>query len=263
MSRAFAHLRVEMRASVLWVLIDRPTARNALSRATLSELATAFGDAADREDVKAAVVTGAGSDAFAAGGDLKELASCRTAEDAGELFDLASTALDTIRRFPGLTVAAINGWALGGGAELALACDYRVAASGASLGYIQSRLGISSGFGGGGDLTRLVGGTAAMRLALTADILTAEQAQEQGLVDAVAGGGETLDRCVERFLAPMLTKPPQVVRAFKSIALAATDVPANHRARAAERAAFVDTWTHDDHWAAVAATARQRAGKAG
>jgi len=246
----YRNLLVEIREEVLWVTIDRPHARNALSRETLDEIGRAMRIHADA-DIKAAVITGAGSDAFAAGGDLKELSAVRTEEDVGAFFDESSRAVDEVRNFPIPTVAALNGVALGGGAELAMACDFRVAAPTASLGFIQARLNISCGFGGGQDLIRLLGPAAGMAEGLRAETLSAVQSLERGLVDQVAIDGESLDQCVLRFLQPILRQKPQVIRAYKAFASAARQALDPSQKRALEREWFVRTWTHDDHWAAV------------
>lgn len=253
---AYRNLLVEIRDEVLWVRINRPNSRNALSRETLAEIGRAFAAHAEAS-IKAAVITGAGSDAFAAGGDLKELAAVRTAEQVGEFFDESSRAVDEVRRFPWPTVAALNGMAIGGGAELAVACDFRVAVPTASLGFIQARLNISCGFGGGQDLVRLLGPAAAMAEGLRAETLTAAQAHEHGLIDEVATDGESLEQCVDRFLRPMLRQKPQVIRAYKAFAQAAREGLAPQQRRALEREWFVRTWTHDDHWTAVDAITRK------
>jgi enoyl-CoA hydratase len=246
----FQNLLVEVREDVLWVRINRPHARNALSRETLGEIGRVF-RAHAAAAIKAAVITGEGSDAFAAGGDLKELSLLRTEEDVGAFFDESSRAVDEVRRFPLPTVAALNGMALGGGAELAVACDFRVAVPTASLGFIQARLNISCGFGGGQDLIRLLGPAAGMAEGLRAETLSAAQALERGLVDQVASDGESLDQCVLRFLQPILRQKPQVIRAYKAFASAARQALDPAQRRALEREWFVRTWTHDDHWAAV------------
>jgi enoyl-CoA hydratase len=252
----YRNLLVDVRSSVLWVRINRPHARNALSRQTLGEIGRAMRTHADL-DVKAAVITGEGGDAFAAGGDLKELGVVRTAEEAAAFFDESSRALDEIRRFPLPTVAALNGMALGGGAELAVACDYRIAAPTASLGFIQARLNICCGFGGAQDLIRLLGSAAGMAQGLRAETLSAAQAFELGLVDQVAAPDETLEQCVLQFLQPMLRQQTQVIRAYKAFATAASQGLDAAERRALERDWFVRTWIHDDHWAAVDAITKR------
>lgn len=248
-----ANLQLDDQGDLFWIRINRPESRNALSLGTLLELGEACRALHSRPALKALVITGSGAQAFAAGGDVKELTALRTAEQISGFFDQASTALDAVRNAPFITVAALNGLALGGGAELALACDYRVAVPTAKIGYIQARLNISPGFGGGTDLVRFMGPAAAMSHGLGAEILDAAAALERGLVDAVAAADESLETLVRRYLEPMLRQKPQVIRAYKAIA-------AGHHAQASatlirqiEKEQFVQTWTHPDHWEAVEA----------
>ncbi|MCD6682037.1 MAG: enoyl-CoA hydratase/isomerase family protein [Burkholderiaceae bacterium] len=246
----YRHLRVERRDAVLHVTIDRPEQRNPLSTEVLGELRRAFTESADDLALQAAVVTGAGEKSFAAGGDLKEFDKLRGKDDAERLWAHANEALRAVREFPLPVIAALNGVALGGGAELAVACDFRVAARHAAIGFVQGRLNICTGFGGGADLVALVGGHRALSILIRAETMPAEQARAAGLVDEVAAEGETLDACVERFLQPIRVHAPQVLRAFKAIAsgdrLALTRAQREQR----EREALVATWVHPDHWQA-------------
>lgn len=255
---SYENLIVEPRDQILWLRINRPAVRNALSRATLAELGRACAEHASEPELKALVLTGEGTESFAAGGDLNEFSQIRTAEQTGQLFDLASSALDAVRRFPVPVIAAVNGWALGGGAELALACDFRVAAPHASIGYIHSRLNIACGFGGGADLMRLLGYSQAMLHGLTAKPLSAHEAHRIGLIDMVAEEGEKLENCVARFIEPLLRQSSQVIRAYKAMASAARQgLPPDER-RAIERDWFIRTWTHGDHWSAVEAAMKKQ-----
>ncbi|HYX89937.1 MAG TPA: enoyl-CoA hydratase/isomerase family protein [Myxococcaceae bacterium] len=249
--KPYAHVRVLREDGLLWVRICRPQASNALSRLTLGELGTAFAAHAEEPALKAAVLIGAGDKAFVAGGDLKDFSQIRSVDEAGALFDAASTALDQVRRFPVPVVAALNGVAVGGGAELALACDFRVAVSTASIGYVQARLAITSGFGGGADLMQLLGPSRALRHMFLAQPLEAAQARAWGLVDEITGDGEPLEACVRRFLDPMLRHPPQVIRAYKALAIALREGASRDELRRIEREGFIATWTHPDHWGAV------------
>jgi enoyl-CoA hydratase len=245
------HLQVEVADGILRVRINRPEKRNPLGRAVLGELGRVFSERAADPSLRAVVLTGAGDKSFAAGGDLKEFAAFRSEEDADALFRHANDAFAAIRQFPVPVVAALNGTALGGGAELAIACDFRVAAAHASIGFVQGRLNISTGFGGGTDLVQLVGARVALSLLIGAQILDAAQAQRIGLVDAVAGESQSLDECVERFLQPMRAQVPQVLRAFKAVALGGRQGAPRAEREQQERTAFVRTWTHPDHWAAA------------
>lgn len=236
-----ADLSISRERDVLRVRLERPEKRNALSRSLLAEIGATFADHAADPALKAAVLTGAGERAFAAGGDLRELAAVRGEAEAMALFRDARAALDEVRAFPLPVVAALNGVALGGGAELALACDFRVAAAHAQVGFVQARLNISTGFGGGADLMRLLGPSRGLLAALRAEVLDARAAQALGLVDEVAAAGESLEDCLERFLAPLRARAPQVIRAYKAMAISPD----------AEMEGFVRTWTHPDHWAAA------------
>lgn len=240
-------LITEIRDRVLYVLIDRAEKRNALSRSLLADIRRTFVDHAGDPDLIAAVVTGAGERCFAAGGDLRDLHELRAAEDGRDMAQDARDALDAIRDFPVSVVAALNGDALGGGAELAASCDFRVAASHARIGFIQGRLAISTAWGGGIDLCRIVGPQKALRLLTTARIVTASEAEAFGLFDAVADEGQTLHSAVETFLEPARSLAPQVHRAFKALVRATFDRGA---AEAVELARFADCWGHQDHWTA-------------
>ena len=251
MTRAFELLQADCANGVLTVCIDRPAVRNALSLAVLRELARAFDATKLPADLKVAVLTGAGTDAFASGGDLKELNLVRTKAQVASVFGQATAAIDGIRDCPVPVVAALNGVALGGGAELALACDFRVAAPHATIGYIQPSLNITSGFGGGADLMRVLGPSRGLLHALRARPVDARSALAAGLVDEVAEPGETLANCVERFIEPMLRLTPNVIRAFKAMAIAERRGAPMEQRRALEKQWFLTTWTHDDHWEAV------------
>jgi enoyl-CoA hydratase len=258
MTTAYRNITAEIRDEVLWLRVNRRESRNALSRATLGELAAACAHDGNRNAVKAAVLTGDGDEAFAAGGDLKELSALRSEDEVAEFFDFASRSLDQIRTFPVPVVAALNGWALGGGAELALACDFRIAARHAAIGYIHGRLSICCGFGGGADLMRLLGASSALLHGLTAEPVNAPQALALGLVDRVAAEGESIEACVWQFLAPILRQEPQVIRAYKAMAIAERQGLGLDARRAIERDGFSRTWTHEDHWSSVEKFERSR-----
>lgn len=245
------HLRITLAEGRLDVVIDRPHARNALSIAALEEIAAVFTEYAADERVKVAVITGAGDKAFAAGGDLKELSTRRSAEDAAALFDLGSRATGAVRRFPGPVVAALNGVALGGAAELAVSCDFRLAARHATIGFVQGQLALTTGFGGIASLQDLVGVRRALLMLLSGTILPAEEAREAGLVDAVAGEGEVLEDLVARFTEPMLKRPAALLRDMKAVALAGEDAGARAAVAKVERERFIRAWVSEEHWAAA------------
>lgn len=248
-------LLCERADGVLRVTLNRPEKRNALSRTLLAQLRDAFLAARGDETLRLAILTGAADKSFAAGGDLRDLSSVRTEDEALAMSRDAREALDAIRFFPVPVIAALNGDSLGGGAELAAACDFRVAAGHARIGFVQGRLAISTAWGGGVDLMTILGPTKALRLLATAQILAAREALEIGLVDAIAGEGALagldLDAATDAFAAPMLKQAPQVLRAFKALANAARSGEGRAGLEAIENARFARTWIHDDHWAAA------------
>ena len=173
----------------------------------------------------------------------------RDEQATNSMADEARLALDTIRRAPVPVIAVLNGDAIGGGAELALACDLRLQASTARIGFIQARLAITSAWGGGADLFRLVGGARATRMMSRCELVDAQQALAWGLADAIlddgASGGD-----LRSFLEPMLAVAPQVMRGIKAQAIAWRFDSSSDTARAVERQHLVKTWLHEDHWAA-------------
>jgi len=247
------HLTVTRSADVVGITIARAAKRNALSRAVLAELRQAFDGLAADETIKAAVLTGAGDKAFAAGGDLKELESVREPQAAAAFSLEAKAALQAVRDFPAPVVAALNGDALGGGAELALACDLRAMAPHARLGFLQAKLAVTTGWGGGYDLIKRVGPAAALRLLSRAEVLGAGEAKTLGLADAVG----PIEAAVDGLLAPMLDHSAHVLRGFKAIAIA-HDRQVRAAVDAAETEVFTRAWVHADHWAASAKALKSR-----
>lgn len=252
---SMGELLCERSNGVLRVMLNRPEKRNALSRTLLAELREAFLVASGDKTLRLAILTGAGNKSFAAGGDLRDLSSVRTEEEARTMSFDARAALDVIRTFPVPVIAALNGDALGGGAELAAACDFRVAAGHARIGFVQGRLAISTAWGGGVDLMTLLGPTKALRLLTTAQILSAREALDIGLIDAIVGDGAPdgfdLDAATRAFAAPMLERAPQVLRAFKALAIATRNGEGRVGLNSIENMCFSSTWIHDDHWAAA------------
>jgi len=238
---------VETRERILYVTLNRPEKRNALSRSLLGEIRSAFETHAADQTLAAAVLRAAGDKSFAAGGDLGDLDGLRSEQDGRDMALLARGALDSVRRFPVPVIAALNGDALGGGAELSVSCDFRVASPLARIGFIQGRLAISTAWGGGIDLFELLGRRPALRLLCTGDILDAQRAHAIGLIDALADAPGSLDAAVETFVAPMRAISPQAQRGFKALSRATRD---RTRAEQVELDWFAASWAHADHWAA-------------
>ncbi|PMR75472.1 enoyl-CoA hydratase/isomerase family protein [Billgrantia endophytica] len=243
------HLVVESDGPLLRVTINRLEKRNALSRAVLNEIATTFTEHAGNPQIKAVVLTGAGDKSFAAGGDLHDLANVRTEAEALAMSREARRSLTSVAQFPVPVIAALNGDALGGGAELAVACDFIVAASTSRIGFIQGKLNISTAWGGGIRLRQRIGMTQALRLLSRAELLGASDAERIGLVDCTAAPDQSLDACVHEFCHPILQQAPQVLRAFKALTTAHDKDTSVDVLKDIETRHFVSTWIHDDHWA--------------
>jgi enoyl-CoA hydratase len=241
----------ERQGAVLRVTLNRPDKHNALSRAVLERLRGVFAQQAADDQLKVAVLTGAGEVSFAAGGDLRDLAKVRTTDETRAMSEQARAALDAVREFPVPVVAALNGDARGGAAELAVACDFRVAAAHARIGFIQGRLNISTAWGGGTDLMRLLGATRALDVLSRSEMLPPERALAMGLIDAVATDDRDLETSIQVFIRPFLKQAPQVLRAFKALASAARAGAPRQDLYQLETTHLMRTWVHDDHWAAA------------
>lgn len=246
-----ALVTAERRGAFLHVIIDRPEKRNALSRDTLAALKQAFDAHVDDETLLAAVLTGVGDRAFAAGGDLHELQGLVTAEAIESFTRAARDALDSVRRFPVPVIGALNGDALGGGAELAVACDLRLAAPHVRIAFLQGRLAISTAWGGGVDLMRLVGMARGLDLLASSRMVAAADAVNIGLITAVAPAGVPFDTFVTRWLENWGHQRPQAMRAFKAQALAERLGLRRSEREAAELDGFIAAWLHEDHWRAA------------
>jgi enoyl-CoA hydratase len=232
---------VEGHDGVALVTIDRPEARNALSFALLAELADALEDLDRDGRTRVAVLTGAGDRAFAAGADIVELAD-QTPERLR-----SERPFDTWDRIWSIgipLIAAVRGFALGGGCELAMSCDLIVAGDDAQFGQPEIRIGVMPGAGGTQRLTRAIGVARAMELILTGRSMPADEALAAGLVTSVVPAAETVDAALD--LADRIAAmPPIAVRAAKRSVLAAAELPLSAGLRA-EREAFFDLFATDD-----------------
>jgi len=236
---------------LMWLTVNRPAKHNPLSRSVLTALRAAMREAAADEDLLGVLLRGAGEEYFAAGGDLHDLRSIRSETETEAMVIEARGILDAVRECPVPVIALVNGDALGGGAELAVACDLRIMAAHARIGYMHGRLHVSPGWGGGTDLFDLVGRSRALRMLARAEMVTATEALTWGLADAVAPESESLETFTLDFLQPMLKQSPRLLRNFKAQALAKRHGLDRDERREAEMRAFIRAWTHDDHWAAV------------
>lgn len=205
-----ANVKLEIKPPLARITIDRPEKMNALNLATIAELEQAFATVAAEAAVRAVVVTGAGEKAFVAGADIGELAALDPI--AGREYGRRGQALfRAIELSPKPVVAAINGHALGGGLELALACSFRIAAEHAKLGQPEVKLGLIPGYGGTQRLPRLIGAGRALEMLLTGEPITAPAALACGLVNAIVPAAELLSRA-ETLAAKAAANAPLAVR---------------------------------------------------
>ncbi|MBH0778489.1 enoyl-CoA hydratase/isomerase family protein [Nocardia bovistercoris] len=229
-------VELELADGLAVVTINRPQARNAIAPDTMDQLEKAIDAAAE---AKALVITGAGDKAFVSGGDLKQLAALRTEEQAAAMAWRMRGICDRLAEFPGPVIAALNGHALGGGAEVAVAADIRIAAEDIKIGFNQVSLAIMPAWGGAERLARLVGHGRALMLAGSGEILDAPAALRVGLVDRVLPRAEF--DAGWRGLARSLATAPAVE--VKRVVSGVTPQEAVD--------AFARLWVSDAHWAAA------------
>jgi enoyl-CoA hydratase len=202
------------RDAVATVTLNRPSVLNALNTAMVSELADAFADLENDADVRAIVLTGAGPKAFAAGADINELNALPNAVAAVAAIKRGQALTLQLERMRTPTIAAVNGYAFGGGCELAMACDIRVASSSARFGQPEVNLGLMPGYGGSQRTARLAGRGMAMYLCLTGEPITAEEALRCGLVEKVVAPEELIAEAT-RIGTLIAAKAPLAVAATK------------------------------------------------
>ncbi|MEW6412773.1 MAG: enoyl-CoA hydratase-related protein [Candidatus Zixiibacteriota bacterium] len=191
----YKNLLVEKSDSILVVKINRERALNALNREVIAELQQLFSFYWSDEAIRCVIITGAGEKAFVAGADITELADVDV-RSGTELAARGLYLMKTIQNFPRPVIAAINGFALGGGCELAMACDIRLASKKAKMGQPEVNLGIIPGYGGTQRLPRLVGRGKAMQMIFTGDMVDAAEAHRIGLVDEVYEPEELMDKAM-------------------------------------------------------------------
>ena len=215
-------LRKEVNEGLAIVTIDRPEALNALNNALLSELKDMFTELRDDEAVRAVILTGAGK-AFVAGADIAAM-NAMTPIEGREMMVLGHSLMDLIEDMEKPVIAAVNGFALGGGCELSMACDIRIASEKAKFGQPETGLGIIPGFGGTQRLPRLVGKAMAKYLLFTSDVIGADRALEIGLVEFVVPA-ESLMEEAEKIARKIMANGPIAVGLVKKAVNKGYDLP--------------------------------------
>ena len=217
------NLRTETKDGILVITLDRPKVLNALNAETVAEIGAAFDAARDDASVKAVILTGAGEKAFVAGADIRELAEM-TPVTGKEIAQKGQRVFRAIERFPKPVIAAVNGFALGGGCELALACHIRIASDRAQLGLPEVTLGIIPGYGGTQRMARLLGKGKALELILTGDRIGAEEALRIGLVNKVVPADQLMT-AAEEMARTIAKRGPLAVRAAIEAVMSGSDMP--------------------------------------
>jgi enoyl-CoA hydratase/carnithine racemase len=199
----------DKKGPIAYVTLNRPKVMNALNEATINELRLAFEDARDDLAVRGVILTG-GEKAFAAGADIAEIAN-NTAVEAEQATRRGQALTDLIENLGKPVIAAVNGFALGGGCELAMSCTIRIAAESAKFGQPEVKLGVMPGYGGTQRLPRLVGRGRALKLILSGDIIDAADAYRIGLVDELEPDGHVVERA-ETVLKKIIANAPLSVK---------------------------------------------------
>lgn len=205
------NIKTENRDGILVVTIDRPKVLNALNAHTVEEIGQVFNEARNDETVRSVIITGGGEKAFVAGADINELAQ-KNPFTGKETSERGQQILSRIERFPKVVIAAINGFALGGGCELALACQIRIASDRAQIGLPEVTLGIIPGYGGTQRMARLLGKAKALELILTGERISAQEAERIGLVNKVVPHDELMNEA-EKMARTIMSRGPLAVRA--------------------------------------------------
>lgn len=197
MTATYENILAELKEGILTITINRPNQLNALNSSTISELNLALTEAENDSGVKVLIITGSGDKAFVAGADIKEFADFSVEEGAQLSRDGHNKLFDKVANLSKPVIAAVNGFALGGGLELAMSCHIRVASDNAKVGLPEVSLGVIPGYGGTQRLTQLVGKGKAMELIMTADMIKANDALQWGLVNHVVPQEELIAKAEE------------------------------------------------------------------
>jgi enoyl-CoA hydratase len=214
---AFENILVEEKGRIQYITINRESKLNALNKATIAELHIAITDGFNNKEIGGLIITGAGQKAFVAGADIAEFASLDASGGKQLAKEGHANVFDLIENGPKPVIAAINGFALGGGLELAMACHIRIASDNAKMGQPEVALGLIPGYGGTQRLTCLVGKGKAFEMIMTADIITAADALQIGLVNHVASQDDLLAKAEELLNKILLRAPLAIASAIKAI----------------------------------------------
>ncbi len=219
----FENILVSENESVAIVTINRPNQLNALNAATIKELSDAFKNLESNASIKAIILTGSGTKAFVAGADIKEFYEFTPAQGK-ELAQTGHNSLfNLVQNLTTPVIGAVNGFALGGGLELAMSCHFRLASENAKLGLPEVTLGVIPGYGGTQRLSQLVGKGRAMEMIMTAKMMSADEALNAGLVNYVTSSENLLEECEKIALKIVKNSPIAISSAIKAVNAGYTD----------------------------------------
>ncbi len=213
----FQNIITENKEGILTITINRPDKLNALNKNTIEELSTALKTAETNDSVKVIILTGSGQKAFVAGADISEFANYNGEQGKALSADGHVKLFDLLQNLTKPVIAAVNGFALGGGLELAMACHIRIASDNAKMGLPEVSLGVIPGYGGTQRLTQLVGKGKALEMIMTADMITAEDALKWGLVNHVTTQDNLLIKCNEMASKIISRSPSAIASAIRSV----------------------------------------------
>lgn len=244
------YIKYEVKDRVLIIELHRPDVLNAINLGMIEELTTLIKDVENNEEITVVMVRGSGHRAFSSGGDLVEFHGITTFEATEKMMQRAKQLLNSIASSSKVTIAAINGYALGGGAELTTAFDIRIASEHAKIGFVQSNLGITTAWGGGSRLLSLIGRNTALPLLIKGEILSAARWKEIGYIDRLYPKEEFDEGSMEYSIA-LAKQSSAVIKAYKRMALQFTNASVFEQAIEAEVRQAIDLWLSDEHMQAA------------
>ncbi|MFA8437600.1 enoyl-CoA hydratase/isomerase family protein [Pueribacillus sp. YX66] len=205
----------ERRKGISWITLNRPEIRNAVNYDMMDELSTVLTEIENTND-QLLVITGSGERAFCSGGDLTLFHSLHSEQEAYAMLSKMGSVLKQLFLFKKPTVALLNGAAVGGGCELATACDFRIAKRGVKFGFVQGTLGITTGWGGGTMLYERITPTLALHYLLSSQLISSEKGFEEGFIHFLIEEGDLKEQC-EKILTPYLNQSNDVLSAYKQM----------------------------------------------
>ncbi|MGM9925266.1 MAG: enoyl-CoA hydratase/isomerase family protein [Bacillus sp. (in: firmicutes)] len=241
-------LKKEVHEGVCTLSINRIEKHNAINFGLIREFGRRLDEARMDDEIKLVVIRGAGEKAFCSGGDLSEFHALKTEVEAYGMLSQMGEVLYKIATFPKPTIAYINGVAVGGGCEIAAACDLRVAHHQARMGFVQGNQGITTGWGGGTLLTERISQDGALRMLWSAGVITAEEAKIAGFISEIID----VDQDIERYVQDFKDKQSGVLQAYKQILVRKWERTDVKKRMEEEIAVCAKLWESDEHHAAVA-----------